>query len=368
MSEAVISLLRTLVIVLISSLALAALAHAQSEPPRKSPLGIAVPDRGAQARAPAAEQAPQGIFDRTWVWIVQAQREMTSAMTGAVRRLQTGDAVSSTLFLALVSFLYGVLHAVGPGHGKFVISSYALANERTVRRGILLSFMAAFVQALSAIVIVGILAILFRATSLQIKATEARLETLSWGLVALIGAWLLYSQLRPLLAARAAHARGHGHGHDHHHGHDHAHAHDHHDHHAHADPHHVHDEHCGHLHMAEPRQLEGAWSWRHAWSLALSIGVRPCTGAIAVLIFALSIGLFWAGVFATFAMAVGTAITVSTLAAIAVGSRELAARIAGRDSVWGTRIQRAAGIAGAAAVFMLGATFFIASIVSPAPL
>lgn len=122
------------------------------------------------------------------------------------------------------------------------------------------------------------------------------------------------------------------------------------------------------MHFADPGLLGGAWSWRQAWSLALSIGIRPCTGAIAVLLFALSIGMFWAGVFATFAMAAGTALTVSALAVIAVGSRELASRLAGRESAWAIRIEQAAGIAGAALVLLIGATFFAASLISPAPL
>ena len=292
-----------------------------------------------------AIEAGAGPLGGLWLWILEGQREMTNAMTAAVRQLKDGDVFASGLVLALISFLYGVLHAVGPGHGKFVISSYALANERTVRRGILLSFMAALVQAISAITIVGILAVALKATSIQIRVTEGWLETASWGLIALLGAWLLYSQVRPLVK-RTSRGR-HGHTHEHHDG-SHAHAAD--------------GSCCGHAHMPSTTQLQGQWSWPKAWSLALSIGIRPCTGAIGVLIFALGMGIFWAGVFATFAMAIGTAITVSTLASIAVGSRELAAKLAGGSSVWAGRVQSAAGILGSALVFILGASFFLVSL------
>ena len=243
-----------------------------------------------------------------------------------------------------------MLHAVGPGHGKFVISSYALANERTVRRGILLSFMAAFVQALSAIVIVGILAVLLQATSTQIRVTEGWLETASWGLIALLGAWLLYGQLGPLVRRARIRDQSHRHRHAPHHDHDHIHAAD--------------GSCCGHAHTAAANQLQGEWSWAKAWSLAFSIGIRPCTGAIGVLIFALGLGIFWAGVFATFSMAVGTAITVSALASLAVGSRQLATRLAGGSSVWAKRIQTAAGVAGSALILVFGASFFVASLSS----
>lgn len=321
-----------------------------------------------------------GLYDGIWNFVLDGQREMTKGMTGALRQLKTVGSVNAALILGFISFIYGVLHAVGPGHGKFVISSYALANERTVRRGILLSFMAALIQALSAIVLVGILAMILKATSLQIKAAENWLETASWGLIALLGAWLLWTRLRgDHHHHHAGHAAGephhpqpdHGHahgahdaccagGHHHDHGHVHAHgaacAHDH-------EPGHVHDEHCGHTHMATPQQLQGPWSWSHAWSLAFSIGIRPCTGAIGVLLLSLSLGIMWAGIFATFTMAIGTALTVSALASLAVGSRELAKKLAGgAESHWAASIQQFAAIGGSALVMVIGATFFLASL------
>ncbi len=308
--------------------------------------------------------AEPGLLDRIWLFVLEGQRELTGGMTAALHQLKAGDPARSAAVLALISFLYGILHAVGPGHGKFVISSYALANERTVRRGILLSFMAAFIQALSAIVLVGILSLILKATSIQVRATEAWLETASWALIAGLGAWLLWRQARPLLAGSAqVHDHTHrGHRHDHT-----SHKHD--AHHACDVPGHVHDAHCGHMHMATPDQLQGPWVWRQAWALAFSIGIRPCTGAIGVLLTALALGMFWAGIFATFAMAIGTAITVSALAAVAVGSRDLSTRIAGgANSPWAPIIARTAGIGGSALVLVLGLIFFIASLRGGPPL
>jgi len=332
------------------------------EAPARAPLGVpALPAKAAPVGG--------GFLDRLWVGIVEAQRDLTNAMTGAVKRLKATGSAGATALLALVSFLYGVLHAVGPGHGKFVISSYALASERTLRRSLLLSAMAAFVQAVSAILIVGAFAIVLNATSLEIRAAEGWLETASWGLIAALGAWLLWRQVAALRAAATRAGAQHGGkpegeprgGHAHHH----------HHHQQQQQPHahpHPNDHACGHVHVVDPGLLGGAWSWRQAWSLALSVGVRPCTGAIAVLLFALSIGMFWAGVFATFAMAAGTALTVAALAALAVGSRELASRLAGRESLWAMRIEQTAGMAGAALVLLIGATFFAASLAGPAPL
>ena len=120
--------------------------------------------------------------------------------------------------------------------------------------------------------------------------------------------------------------------------------------------------------MPAPKDLEGPWSWKKAFALAFSVGIRPCTGAILVLVFALSQGLFWAGVFSAFAMAIGTAITVSILAALAVGSREMARKLAGEGSPWASRIGTTAGILGSALVFLMGASFFVASLNGSGPL
>ncbi len=422
-------------------LALAQPASAQDPSPR-GPLGAAPPaaERGLNALRPSAAKpvaaAEMGVVERTWAWVLATQQRLNRELVTAVRGLKS-DPVNATFVLAWLSFAYGVLHAAGPGHGKAVISAYVLANERTVKRGILLSFLAAFFQALSALLIVGILSVALKATSLTMKSAEAWIETLSWALVAGVGAWLLYGQLKPFVARRAARAtsaaaapvpaHGPGHGHDLQHAHTHAHAHHQHDHagccghdhdhahhdhghgghglahgqvqrqgqgqghapraaaapggprpaavHAHADGHrhaHAHDHGpdcgCGHDHIPSPRDLEGAWSWSKALALAVSVGIRPCTGAILVLLFAISQGLMWAGVMATFAMAIGTAITVSVLAALAVGSRELATRLAGSaGGGWAAAVSTAVGIVGASLVLLMGVAFFLASLKGPAP-
>jgi ABC-type nickel/cobalt efflux system permease component RcnA len=380
---------------------------------QRSPLGVgpgAAPaaERGLLAgRGTTQPQATEsGWTSRAYAWLMAEQARINRELTGAVRAIKTGDPLHATLLLAFLSFTYGVLHAAGPGHGKAVISSYVLANERTMRRGILLSFLAALFQAISAILIVAVLTILLKATSLTLRTTEAWIETASWGLVALIGVWLMWRQFAALgggsaIAPASAHAgAGHAHAHAHDHHHEHAccgctpeaggtqHAHDHHHRHEHADgrdhaspaqialghhhdhAHHHHadagDDHaacCGHAHIPAPEALQGEWSWKRALAIALAVGIRPCTGAILVLVFALSQGLLWAGVFATFAMALGTAITISALAAFAVGSREMAMRMAaGGGGKWASRVGTAAGFLGAGLVLGLGAIFFVGSL------
>lgn len=344
-------------------------ALAQQGPPAKSPFGVGPPpaEKSFLPPRPGAEAAqPAGPIQRIGHWVMEKQALVHRELATAVRRFKTSDPFSAALFLAAISFAYGILHAVGPGHGKAVISSYVLADGQTVRRGVLLSFMAAGIQALSALVLVAVLILVLRSTGLQIRVMEAWLETLSWGLVALVGAWLLYYQLRSAFAPAHAHTHNHGggHGHEHHHhGHNHSHQHhpDHHDHH--------HDAACETCaHLPAPSQLQGDWSWRRALALAFAVGIRPCTGAILVLVFAIGQGLWWAGVFSTLAMALGTAITVSVLATMAVGFRELAKRLAGGgSSKWAERVQLAAGLGGASLVLVLGAVFFYSSVYYPQP-
>lgn len=327
-------------------------------------------------------------------WLLTQQQRLNRELANAVKELKSAGSLAAAAVLGFIGFSYGVLHAAGPGHGKAIISSYVLANDETVRRGIMLSFLSAFIQALSAIVLVGILAIALNATSLEMRAAEAWIETVSWAFVAAIGAWLLVGQIRQIMARRRAAAAAprlavspHRHAphtsaaHSHDHGHgpncgcaDHGHTH--HDHHGHTHAAHAHDhphEHaddgscCGHAHMPDPKDLQGDLTWGKALAIAFSVGIRPCTGAILVLVFALSQGLLWAGVFATFAMAIGTALTVSVLATLAVGSRELAARLGGEGSGWATAVSTAAGLIGSTLVLVMGLVFFMGSLEPQSP-
>jgi ABC-type nickel/cobalt efflux system permease component RcnA len=275
-----------------------------------------------------------------------------------VKNLKSENAMAGAVVLAALSFIYGVVHAIGPGHGKMVISSYVVANEQTVRRGVIISFIAAALQALTAVALVGILAFALNASGLQINAWSNQLETVSYALIALVGAWLLATQLirlyrrwqdQRVTASDAAHDHHHHGDHGHHH-HDHAHAH--HD--------HAESEACNHI--VDARDLAGPFDWRKILAVVFSVGIRPCTGAILVLIFALTQGMFWAGVAATFAMALGTAITVAALATLALGSRELALKLGGRTGAFADAVWTLCALGGSALILLFGATLFAASL------
>ena len=134
-------------------------------------------------------------------------------------------------------------------------------------------------------------------------------------------------------------------------------AHSGHDHHGHR-----HDGHeCGHLHAADPKSLEGNFSVREAWTAILAVGLRPCSGAIIVLTFAFLNGLYAGGILSTFAMSLGTGITVATLALIAVGAKNTALRIAGMQTR-AVMVHRVIEVTGAALVFILGFLLFTAAL------
>jgi nickel/cobalt exporter len=310
---------------------------------------------------PAAEPPVGGIIG----WILAKQSEFYREMSGTIRAAKSDGSAVWTLLG--ISFAYGIFHAAGPGHGKAVISSYLVANEETARRGIVLSFASALLQALVAVAIVAVFAWLLSATARTMCSAEKAIEIASYGLIAAFGARLVWTkggafmralQAKPAMAMAAAHHHDHGHVHHHHdhdhHHHDHVHSHDHS--HSHG---HVHDEHCGHSHGPTPDQLAGPGGWQRGLGAIFAVGLRPCSGAILVLVFSLAQGLFWAGIAATFVMGLGTAITVATIAVIAVSAKGLARRLSAGREGGGALIMRGIefGAAGLVLLFGLGLLF-----------
>jgi ABC-type nickel/cobalt efflux system permease component RcnA len=302
---------------------------------------------GAQAQSSlgigsneVAPVATSGLFG----WIYAQQQEFFRALQGALRVMR--DSGSGAAALIGLSFSYGVFHAAGPGHGKAVISSWLIANDAQLKRGVALSFASSAMQAVSALVLVGAAFLVLRMIAISMTEAAWFLEMASYALIAAFG---LHLMARKIGAARGTHDQVHHHRHDH--------GHDHH--------HHAHGEGdacdtCGHVHAPAPQDVGAArLSAREAWGIILAVGLRPCSGAIVVLSFALLNGLYAAGIASVFAMALGTAITVSALAALAVHAKALALRISGgRSAAIGGWIE----IAAAGAVFLLGAGMLYAGL------
>jgi len=284
-------------------------------------------------------------------WLLARQSEFYREISTTIRAAKSDGSAVWTLLA--ISFAYGIFHAAGPGHGKAVISSYLVANQETAWRGIVLSFASALMQALVAVAVVAVGAWLLNVTAKTMCGAEKAIEIASYGLIAIFGARLVWTKggafisalqadrRQPALAA-AAHQH---HDHDHYHGHDH-------DHHGHD---HVHDAHCGHSHGPAPDELAGPGGWRRGLAAVLTVGIRPCSGAILVLVFALAQGLFWAGIAATFVMGLGTAITVATIAVVAVFAKDVARRLSGGRDGGGALIMRGIEFGAAGLVLLFGA-------------
>ncbi|MGH6762444.1 MAG: nickel/cobalt transporter [Phyllobacterium sp.] len=300
---------------------------------------------------------PSGPFAGLIQWVNVQQKSFYLAMTGALKAMRD-DPWQASILVGL-SFLYGVFHAAGPGHGKAVISSYMLANETTLKRGILLSFASSLLQAITAILVVSATWFVLRGTSISMTNATRYMEIASYVLIIAFGLWLLKRKLpaflspSPSLLVQPSHDRSHHHDHGHH-GHDH-----HHNHH-----HHSHGEvcsTCGHAHAPDPTQLAGDFNWKTAWSAIVAVGLRPCSGALIVLTFALLNGLVLGGVLSVFAMALGTFITVATLATLAVTAKNVAVRIAGGGGL-SSRIQSGIEVGGAVLVVLLGVVLLTAAL------
>lgn len=316
-------------------------------------------------------------------WLSRLQTDFYQALVASLDAMKQDW--TAFWLLGGLSFLYGVLHAAGPGHGKVVISSYVLANEAQMRRGITLSFLSAMLQSLVAIAFVLIAALLLGMTSLAMNDAAHWIGVLSYALIALLGLWLVARKLfrlehrhvhhdapspAPDFATRHANHRSRAHAllrdapstfafapagpdaygrapGDPHYGHNHSSA-------------AAHDHDYGHAHVVTPRDLGSGW--REQLGVVLAVGLRPCSGALIVLAFALSQGLLAAGIVAVILMGLGTALTTAILAALAVGAKDLARRFAGVDNAFTSTLLWWVELFAAIAVLAFGIVLLLATI------
>jgi len=291
-------------------------------------------------------------------WLLNLQSLFTHQITQDVKALHADPA--ALWGLLGLGLLYGIAHAAGPGHGKAIIASYVTANDRALRRGVILAFLAATLQALVAIAIVGVLAAILNQTAAAMNGAADAIALLSDLGVAAIGAYLVWTKgaaffaalrrrfqrkaivesgalyggapwrpagaaaaLSPFRAIEPGAALA-------------------------TDPD------CGHLHTLDAAALGDGFTWRGALTTVAAAGSRPCSGALLVLVFTVSQGLFWAGVATTFAMAFGTAITTGAIAAIAVAFKAAAMRAASGEETRLALTARAIELAAALAVLGFG--------------
>lgn len=241
------------------------------------------------------------VLDR---WAAESQHEAQTAMARIVRALKGGQP-GALLSLLVLCFAYGFFHAAGPGHGKILIGGYGMAQRVSLARLGALSVASSLAQAASAVLLVyfGIWVLQLGKTALE-GAAEDWFAPASYAAIAGVGLWLLARGIRRAYGAfrpEAEHGAGHNHAHDH-----------------------VHDANCGcgHAHGPTPEQAAEVHSLKDALLLIGAVAIRPCTGAIFLLIITAKMGIHAAGIAGVFAMGLGTASVTLLVAVAAVTMRE----------------------------------------------
>ena len=233
-----------------------------------------------------------------------AQRATQERLAGAIRALRGGEPGALAAFWG-ICLAYGVLHAAGPGHGKLVIGGYGVARRVPVARLAGLAVASSLAQAAVAVALVyALVAALGLARGAVEGTAEAWLTPVGHAMIAGLGLWLVWRGARGLRPA-ASHAHGHGHGHDHSHDHGHGHG-----------------ACCGHGHGPSVEEVARVTGWRDAALLVGGIAMRPCSGALFVLVLTWQLGIALAGVVGAFVMGLGTALVTVGVAAMAVWARE----------------------------------------------
>jgi len=258
----------------------------------------------APPESAAASALPTGGFV---TWLAERQHRLNDEIADAFHDVASGGSRAALALILGLAFLYGVLHAAGPGHGKTVVASYFVAHRARWTSGILMGSLISLIQGVSAILLVGALAIVLRAKQIEVLNRGTMVELVSYGLIVAVGVWTFY---------RAAKGELHAH-----------HEADHHDHAA------------GHHHQLDPR-------------LILATGLTPCASAIIILLFALANSAFGLGVIAVAVLTIGMAVTISTIGVAAVLGRRAVIAVIDKAGMETHRLER--GLAMAAAVVIVG--------------
>ncbi|MFT6224314.1 MAG: ABC-type nickel/cobalt efflux system permease component RcnA [Paracoccaceae bacterium] len=250
-------------------------------------------------------------------WAATQQRAFQNEMAAAVRAIKSG-APAGWAALLLAAGAYGVVHAAGPGHGKYLIGGVGLGSSVPASRMIALAVASSLAQAIWAVVLVygGFWLLQLSADNLTMLA-EQWLAPASYLAIAVVGIVVALRGLRNVLGPKSK------------------------------VPEHAGHDGCGHAHGPDPDQVASLQTLREAAALVASIAIRPCTGAIFLLVIAWQLDIKAAGFAATVAMGLGTAILTSAVAISSVALRGMAmfsGRRAGAIGVAAPVLQIIAGV------------------------
>ena len=249
-----------------------------------------------------------GGLDAVAGWIQSAQRVAQDRLAGAIRALR-GDEPGALAAFWVVCFAYGVLHAAGPGHGKLLIGGFGVARRVPLVPLAGLALASSLAQAAVAVALVYVVVAALGLSRLAVEgAAEDWLAPASHAMIAGLGLWLVWRGATGLRRQRAGSlVQGHDHADNHHHD---------------QDQDHVHGPGCRHAHGPTLEDVSRLTGWRDALALVAGIAMRPCSGALFVLVLTWQLGIAVAGIVGAFAMGLGTALVTVAVAALAVWARE----------------------------------------------
>jgi nickel/cobalt transporter (NicO) family protein len=319
--------------------------NAQSTPEAPPNLLIKKRQLLVQPRDASGKIIVTSFFEDPVLWARDLQQNFYISISSSMRQLKSGSSMAAAWTLLLVGFGYGVFHAAGPGHGKVVISSWLLATENDLRRGILVAFLSSFFQALTAITVVSVLLLLVASAGAVVRDITRVLESGSYAMICALGLYMIYLATRGWLKKPPSNEIKFEIVNPH------------------FDDGHVHDANCSHAHAPTPQDVRGEdWSLKKALTLSFAVGLRPCTGAILVLLSANAMGLFWAGMASTLAMGFGVFLTVAAIATITVYGKNFAMKFAKGDNQKLTSLVNFLRLAGGLIVAFMGAIMFLGSL------
>lgn len=274
---------------------------------------------------------------------MQWQKDINNQLSELLYDAQADNLVAG-LSLAGLSFIYGMLHSLGPGHGKLIVSTYLATHPTKIKLSLTLTVLSALLQAVVAIALVSTLLVIFNSSMREVNSEANRFVTLSFYTVVILGLVIVWRNLRalwqsfglsqslkktqqpptftlntknitaikhiptntdkPNVLLRSTQNTNS------------------------LIPDHIHgsDCGCGHQHFADAEVINSASSMKEYLVIILSIGIRPCTGAIMVLLFANMVDMYWLGIVSAFLMAIGTALTTSIIAIMTITGRQLVKR------------------------------------------
>lgn len=244
---------------------------------------------------------------------MQWQKEISNQLSELLYDAKT-HLISAGLSLSALSFLYGVLHSLGPGHGKLIVTTYIATHPTKVKLSLLLTILSALLQAIVAILLVSMLLMIFHSSMHEVNEQANLFITLSFYIIILLGIVVvirsirfiykeIYSKQKNIATNNPLDSNDHSATSE--------------------NQEHTDSCGCGHKHFAGAKEINNASSFKEYLVIILSIGLRPCTGAIMVLLFANMVGIYWLGILSAFIMAIGTAITTSTIAMMTITGRQI---------------------------------------------